>query len=143
MQFVIFCNLRYRFLRNIIHLTFLSLFVSVKHCNFTKKEAMNLTQEDWIEQLEADSNAVILDVRTEDEYNDGIIASALNIDIHQGPAFISAIEALDKSKNYYVYCRSGARSAKACEIMNELGFENAYNLLGGILAWNGEIVAPD
>jgi rhodanese-related sulfurtransferase len=42
-----------------------------------------------------------------------------------------------------VYCRSGARSAKACEIMNELGFENAYNLLGGILAWNGEIVAPD
>lgn len=104
---------------------------------------MNLTQEDWIEQLEADSNAVILDVRTEDEYNDGIIASAINIDIHQGPAFISAIEALDKSKNYYVYCRSGARSAKACEIMNELGFENAYNLLGGILAWNGEIVAPD
>ena len=100
---------------------------------------MNLTQEDWIEQLEADSNAVILDVRTEDEYNDGIIASALNIDIHQGPAFISAIEALDKSKNYYVYCRSGARSAKACEIMNELGFEKAYNLVGGILGWQGEI----
>mgnify|MGYP006368588891 FL=1 len=104
---------------------------------------MNLSQEDWVAQLEADEKAVILDVRTEDEYNDGIIASALNIDIHQGPAFISAIEALDKSKNYYVYCRSGARSAKACEIMNELGFENAYNLLGGILAWNGEIVAPD
>lgn len=104
---------------------------------------MNLEQHNWMEQLEADSNAVILDVRTEDEYNDGIIASALNIDFYQGPAFIAAIEALDKTKNYYVYCRSGARSAKACEIMNELGFEHAYNLLGGILAWNGEIVAPD
>jgi rhodanese-related sulfurtransferase len=104
---------------------------------------MNLTQEDWIEQLEDDSNAVILDVRTEQEYNDGIIASAINIDIHQGPIFISAIEALDKTKNYYVYCRSGARSAKACEIMNELGFENAFNLVGGILDWNGEVVAPE
>lgn len=104
---------------------------------------MNLTQEDWIAQLEADSNAVILDVRTEEEYNDGIIASAVNIDIHQGVAFMSAIETLDKSKNYYVYCRSGARSAKACEIMNELGFENAYNLLGGILAWEGEVISPE
>lgn len=103
---------------------------------------MDLTQEDWSTQLEADENAVILDVRTEDEYNDGIIGGAINIDIHQGQVFVSAIDALDKSKNYYVYCRSGARSAKACEIMNELGIENAYNLSGGILAWNGDIVSP-
>ena len=84
---------------------------------------MNLTQEDWISQLEADENAVILDVRTEDECNDGIIENAINIDIHQGQVFINDIEALDKTKNYYVYCRSGARSAKACEIMNELGID--------------------
>ena len=51
-------------------------------------------------------------------------------------------ETLDKSKNYYVYCRSGARSANACAIMNELGFENAYNLLGGIIEWDGDIVEP-
>jgi rhodanese-related sulfurtransferase len=103
---------------------------------------MNLTQEDWASNLEADVNAVILDVRTEDEFNDGIIPNAVNIDIHQGQFFISEIEALDKNKNYYVYCRSGARSAKACEVMNELGIENAFNLIGGILAWNGEIVSP-
>ncbi|OYX83780.1 MAG: rhodanese [Flavobacteriales bacterium 32-34-25] len=103
---------------------------------------MNLTQEDWIAQLEADENAVILDVRTEDECDEGIIANAINIDIHKGQDFISEIEKLDKSKNYYVYCRSGARSGKACEIMNELGFENAYNLLGGMLDWDGEVVAP-
>jgi rhodanese-related sulfurtransferase len=42
---------------------------------------MNLTQEDWVSNLE-DANAVILDVRTEDECNDGIIA--INIDIHKG-----------------------------------------------------------
>ncbi|AOZ97997.1 rhodanese [Flavobacterium palustre] len=103
---------------------------------------MNLTQEDWIAQLEEDENAVILDVRTEDECDEGIIPNAINIDIHKGQGFISEIEKLDKSKNYYVYCRSGARSAKACEIMNELGFENAYNLLGGMLDWDGEVVAP-
>ena len=103
---------------------------------------MNLTQEDWIAQLEADDNAVILDVRTEDECNEGIIPNAINIDIHKGQDFISEIEKLDKSKNYYVYCRSGARSAKACEIMNELGFDTTYNLLGGMLDWDGEVVAP-
>lgn len=107
-----------------------------------KNNTMNLTQEDWISQLEADENSIILDVRTEDEYNDGIIPNAINIDIHKGQVFISELEALDKNKNYYVYCRSGARSAKACEIMNELGFENAYNLVGGILEWDGDIVSP-
>ena len=101
---------------------------------------MNLTQEDWIAQLGEDENAVILDVRTEAECDEGIIPNAINIDIHQGQGFISEIEKLDKSKSYYIYCRSGARSAKACDIMNELGFENTYNLLGGMLEWEGEVV---
>jgi rhodanese-related sulfurtransferase len=104
---------------------------------------MNLSQEDWISQYEADDNAVILDVRTEAEYNDGVILNAINIDFYKGQGFVEELESLDKNKNYYVYCRSGARSAKACEIMNELGFENAYNLLGGILDWDGEVVAPE
>jgi len=103
---------------------------------------MDLTQEDWVSQYEADDNGVILDVRTENECNEGIIANALQIDIYEGQGFIEKIEALDKSKNYYVYCRSGARSAKACEVMESLGFENTFNLLGGILGWDGEIVSP-
>jgi rhodanese-related sulfurtransferase len=103
---------------------------------------MNLTQEDWVSQFEADENAVILDVRTEDEFNEGFIANAINIDIHRGQDFVNEIEALDKNKNYYVYCRSGMRSAKACEIMNQLGFENAYNLIGGITEWDGEVIEP-
>jgi len=101
---------------------------------------MNLEQEVWREQLNNDSNAVILDVRTEDEFNEGMIPGAVNIDIYKGQGFIYAIEELDKSKNYYVYCRSGGRSGQACSIMNQLGFENAYNLLGGIMNWEGEVV---
>lgn len=103
---------------------------------------MNLSQENWVSQFEADENAIILDVRTKDECDDGIIPNAINIDIHMGQDFINAIEKLDKNKNYYVYCRSGMRSAKACEIMNQLGFENAYNLAGGIIEWEGEVVQP-
>jgi rhodanese-related sulfurtransferase len=101
---------------------------------------MNLTQEDWVLQLEADENSVILDVRTEDECNQGVIPNSINIDIYLGQEFMEQLETLDKTKNYYVYCRSGARSANACEAMNNLGFENAYNLLGGIIEWNGDIV---
>ena len=109
-------------------------------CNFAKKIVMNLAQEVWVSQLEYDKNAVILDVRTEDEYNEGMIKGAVNIDIYKGQGFIYLIEELDKSKNYYVYCRSGARSAQACSIMNQLGFENTYNLLGGMIEWSGEVV---
>lgn len=99
----------------------------------------NLTQEEWKSQLNNDSNAVILDVRTEGEVAEGIIPNAIHIDIYKGQGFIYELEELDKSKSYYVYCRSGARSGQACAIMNQLGFNNAYNLVGGILEWKGQI----
>lgn len=104
---------------------------------------MNLIQEDWVKQLEQDENAVILDVRTEDECNEGIIPKAINIDIYKGQGFIYRIDELDKSKNYYVYCRSGGRSGQACNLMNQMGFENTYNLLGGMSQWQGKVVLPE
>ncbi|KJD31390.1 rhodanese [Tamlana nanhaiensis] len=100
----------------------------------------DLSQDEWQEQLVDDANAVILDVRTDAEVADGIIPNAIHIDIYKGQEFINEIEKLDKSKNYYVYCRSGNRSGQACKIMDELGFENAYNLEGGMLQWTGDVV---
>jgi rhodanese-related sulfurtransferase len=99
----------------------------------------DLTQEEWVEQLENDTNAVILDVRTDAEVAQGKIPNTIHIDIYRGQDFVSEIEKLDKSKNYYVYCRSGNRSGQACRLMNQLGFNNAYNLMGGILQWQGDI----
>jgi rhodanese-related sulfurtransferase len=99
----------------------------------------DLSQDEWTKQLESDNNSVILDVRTQDEVNEGIILNAINIDIYKGQGFIYELEELDKTKNYYVYCRSGARSGQACGIMNQLGFKNAYNLVGGFMAWQGEV----
>ena len=98
----------------------------------------DLTQEEWTEKFEANDHALILDVRTEDEFEDGSIPNAINIDIYQGQEFISGLKQLDKSKSYFVYCRSGSRSAQACAIMNQLGFENAFNLEGGFLDWEGD-----
>ena len=104
---------------------------------------MNLSQEEWVAKLESDTNAVILDVRTEEEWQEGIIKGALLNDIYKGQGFIYRLEELDKTKNYYVYCKAGGRSAQACSIMNQLGFENTYNLMGGMMHWEGEVVAPE
>jgi len=102
---------------------------------------MNLSQEEWEEQLGQDDNAFILDVRTEEEVEEGYIPGATVIDFYLGAEFAAELEKLDKSKNYYVYCRSGKRSEQACAIMNSMGFKNAYNLEGGFMNWEGD-VAP-
>ena len=99
----------------------------------------NLTQQQWTELLIGDKNAVILDVRSPEEFNSGKIPSSINIDIYKGQGFIYLVDELDKAKNFYVYCRSGARSDQACSVMNQMGIQNAYNLLGGIMEWRGEV----
>lgn len=99
----------------------------------------DLSQEEWANKLRADDNAFILDVRTEEELEEGYIPNAKHIDIYLGQGFIDELEKLDKSKNYYVYCRSGNRSGQACAIMNSIGFENTENLSGGFMNWEGEV----
>ncbi|MBO6606083.1 rhodanese-like domain-containing protein [Psychroserpens sp.] len=101
----------------------------------------DLTQKEWTTQLEADKNAVIIDVRTPSEVAQGIIPNAIHIDIFKGQGFIDEIKQLDLSKNYYVYCKVGGRSGQACSVMNQLGFNNTYNLVGGITDWEGEITS--
>ncbi len=103
---------------------------------------MDLSQIEWAEQLSQDDQAVIIDVRTPEEWSEGIIPNALMIDIYQGQGFIYKIDELDKSKNYYVYCKAGGRSAQACSIMNQLGFTNTYNLMGGFMQWKGDVDLP-
>ena len=103
---------------------------------------MDLIQEDWKSLLKNDTNAVILDVRTKEECDEGIIPNAIMIDIYKGHDFIEELEELDKTKNYYVYCKAGGRSAQACGIMKQQGFETAYNLIGGFSNWNGDVTFP-
>lgn len=82
-------------------------------------------------------DAVILDVRTPEEFAGGYIAKAVNVDFN-GSAFQEEIAKLDKSKTYLVYCLSGKRSASAASYMRDNGFKNVINLEGGILAWQSQ-----
>ncbi|PHS10492.1 MAG: rhodanese [Kordia sp.] len=102
----------------------------------------NLTQADWSTSIKKD-NTVILDVRTPNEWAEGIIENAVLINILEPESFMGEIENLDKSKNYYVYCRSGARSGQACQVMNSIGINETNNLSGGILEWTGKTVLPN
>lgn len=105
-----------------------------------RKNMSDLTQKEWAEQLANDNNAFVLDVRTPEEVEEGIIPNSTNIDIYLGQGFLDEIEKLDRSKNYYVYCRSGNRSGQACVLLHQEGFENAYNLMGGFNEWEGEVI---
>jgi len=100
---------------------------------------MDLTQEEWSNQLTDDKNSIILDVRSSEEFEAGFIPEAKQLDIRNPETFIQGLKSLEKSASYYVYCRSGARSAQACQVMSQMGFETTFNLLGGILDWKGEI----
>ena len=99
----------------------------------------DLSQQEWSDKLQSTADAVVLDVRTDEEVERGIIPRAIQLDIYQPQQFIEGLERLDKSKSYFVYCRVGSRSFQACEIMKQMGFEKAYNLIGGFKNWKGEV----
>lgn len=99
----------------------------------------NLSQDEWTAQLEKDDNAVILDVRTPEEVDEGYIPNAIHIDFYLGQEFLDELQKLDKTKHYYVYCRSGNRSGQACAIMQHSGFSDTFNLEGGFMQWTGDV----
>ena len=102
---------------------------------------MDLEQDKWKNGLENDSDSLILDVRTPEEFETSRIPKSVNIDFYNPETFIQEIGKLDKDKSYYIYCRTGVRSANSCHLMKELGFTNTYNLIGGIVDWNGETIS--
>ena len=102
----------------------------------------NIGNEEFRQKRDQDPRAVVLDVRTELEWQTGIIRGAECIDI-TGGGFKEAIEGLDKTKPYLIYCRSGNRSGVACRMMGDMGFSSLYNLERGVLGWDGELVQYD
>ena len=122
------------------YLSIVLLLTCCKHIQPNQNSMSDLSQNDWAKALVENPEAVVLDVRTKDEFESGHIPNALNIDLRLGPGFIDKVNALNKNKFYYVYCRSGARSAQAVQVMRDLGFSETYNLIGGILDWEGKTV---
>lgn len=85
-------------------------------------------------ELVADTNVVVLDVRTVDEFNEGHIGGAVNIDQAQSDFVEQVKETISTDKTLAVYCRSGRRSANAAGRLAAEGYK-CVNLKGGIIAW--------
>ncbi len=100
--------------------------------SITPQKAVTLIQEN-----QNNRDFAIIDVRTAQEFEGGYIENAANIDFYAA-TFRDELDRLDKNKTYLIYCRSGGRSGDALGIMAELGFQEVYDVDGGILAWNGE-----
>lgn len=79
----------------------------------------------------------IIDVRTPEEFQDGHILGAQNINV-KDEAFVTEIQKLSKSDTLLVYCRSGRRSLYAAQVLVSFGFEKIYDLEGGFLNWQEE-----
>ena len=94
----------------------------------------------WSKLIKSDKDAFILDVRTPQERESlGILPNAKVLNFMDYDLFIKGLEKLDKEKSYFIYCRSGNRSGKACMIMSQMGFSKTYNLIGGMIEWKGKI----
>jgi rhodanese-related sulfurtransferase len=85
-------------------------------------------------QMQSEQNAVIIDVRENDEWNAGHIDNAIHIPLND---IQNRLRELAKYQNQPVItqCRSGARSAKAADILAKSGFTNVHNMDGGLNAW--------
>jgi rhodanese-related sulfurtransferase len=103
----------------------------------TKVISEVLAPEEFIAKLQSSNGGQLVDVRTPEELNEGKIENAQNIDFYAND-FKSKIEALDKSKPVFVYCRSGGRSAKAANIFKEAGFKEIYDLQGGYMNYSSK-----
>jgi len=99
-----------------------------------RRQLNNLDQQHFEELVKAAPDAVILDVRTQSEFEAEHLPGAIHMD-YFGPDLIEQMDALDKTKPYLIYCRSGRRSVRVCVLMRNSGFKEVYNLDGGIKAW--------
>jgi len=110
---------------------------------FSSIFGINAQQSDKIEILDAinfkeaiiEKDVQLIDVRTVREFNSGHIEGAINVDFFLRNNFLKYFKTLDKDKPIYLYCRSGVRSQNSAKVLVQLGFNEIYDLKGGILAW--------
>lgn len=102
-------------------------------CN-RAQNSFTLSADDFAAKLTQTNDAIVLDVRTPQEFAGGFLDHATNLD-YNAPGFQLKIDSMDKSKAYFVYCLSGGRSRSAANYMRSQGFKQVYDMKGGLLAW--------
>lgn len=107
-------------------------------CKQESQPIVSVINVDQFEHEIKSQDVQLIDVRTPEEFAEGYIGDAQNMDVLDSINFKTQIDGLDKSKPVYLYCRSGNRSQKAAKILHDKGFEEIIDLEGGYLAWIDE-----
>ena len=120
-------------MKNIL-LTLLAMFGLTSCSNAQNQSFDNMNVAEFADYLKND-DVQLLDVRTPDEFSEGRISGAMNIDWYDDNFITDAVKSLDKTRPIAIYCRSGKRSAAAAQKLTEKGYK-VTNLTGGIIAWD-------
>lgn len=117
------------------YLMALTVLLALTACKKEQKTGTEQVAPTVFEQDLKDHNGQLVDVRMPKEYAEGHIEGAKNLHIYDND-FSQRLDSLDKDETVYVYCKAGARSAEAVELMERKGFKHIVELEGGLDAWN-------
>ena len=104
---------------------------------FNQNKDIHIDPTDAYNQLNSNHDIILIDVRTEEEIRISKISGSINIDF-DSKSFYDSLLTLNKSKKYFIYCRSGRRSTITVNYMRENGFHESYNVDGGINSWKNQ-----
>jgi len=133
--------MKFPIFKNIALLTLVAGALFVSSCNSSSDADITVAPTVFSEKIIANPNALILDVRTPQEFAEGHIDKAQNIDWNAGE-FEQMMQAVPREQEILLYCKGGGRSAGALVKLQEMGFTNITELKGGMMAWNNEFGQP-
>lgn len=121
-------------MRNIFYIISLILITVNFSCKETSAQQANLLEPQEMKAFLASNDVLLIDVRTPKEYKSGHIEKAINVDF-KSPDFAEVITKLDTTQTLVIYCRSGRRSKMSASLFLDFGFDEVYDLKGGVLNW--------
>lgn len=129
---------------NMIRITLFSaaVFLALGACSQQPKQGKSVTVENlntaaFESRMKSTPAKIVLDVRTDEEFKSGHLQGAVNMNVND-PDFAEHIKQLDTTQPLFVYCLAGGRSAKAADILKDMGFPAVYNMEGGMSHWTYE-----
>lgn len=118
--------------------------VALAGCSSSTEGLQTVSPEAAAETMADNPNAIVLDIRTAEEFYAGTIEGSINIDFYAAD-FAAQLDKLDKDADYVMYCNSGNRSGDAMSTFEDLEFQSVTEIDGGIQAWYADglpVVAP-
>jgi rhodanese-related sulfurtransferase len=110
---------------------------NIRRWDILKRQLKNLAPASFLKTIQANPNAILVDVRTPTEFDSGSLPNAINMDF-LGLDYWDIFESLDRRQPVFVFCRSSRRSVRTAMFMKNGGFQEVYNLEGGLNALGAE-----